>query len=196
MSALVAREQAALVFIDVQPCFVDRMHGDREALLRRCEHLLMLVGHYELPCVATFEHPVDRNGWLPECLERVFPDGGQRHVKRQFNLCAEPDIRSAIAALDRSQIVVAGAETDVCVLQSTLGLLAAGYQVFLLEDCLFTSAADASHAVARMRQAGAIPSSYKTLHYELKRAVSDVSLHEEWNRRTPGLSFVNPEALG
>ena len=173
--------KAGFVLIDSQPFFVDLMHGPQEPVLARLEHLILLARTFAMPTVATFEHPVERNGWFPERLERVFPPDGRRFVKRTFNLCAEPEIRGAVQSLGATQLVVAGAETDVCVLQSTLGLLALGYQVFLVEDCLFTAEPHTGPALRRMERAGAIPLTYKTLHYELKRSVEPAPLHLAWN---------------
>ena len=62
---------------------------------------------------------------------------------------------------------MAGAETDVCILQSVLGLLREGYEVYLLEDCLFSSESAPEPAIARMRQAGARPCTYKSFYYEV-----------------------------
>lgn len=196
-SRFVQPDRAALILIDVQPLFIDLMHGEHEPLLARLEHLLLLARTFEMPIIATFEHPVERNGWLPERLERVFPPDGGRFVKRTFNLCSEPEIRGAIEALGREQMIVAGAETDVCVLQSALGLREMGRQVFLVEDCLFTAEPNDSPALRRLEQAGAIPTTYKTLYYELKRTVAVPALHHEWNRRfgDGAEPFVDPYEL-
>lgn len=180
--------RAALVLVDVQPAFLDGMHGRQEPLLVRLEHLLMLAREFELPIVATFEHPVAEKGWLPERLERLFPDDAQTWIKRSFNLCGEPEITRTLAATGRDQLLVAGAETDVCVLQSVLGLLDAGYQVFLLEDCLFSAERHVGPALRRMESAGAVPLTYKTLHYELQRVVLETPLHERWNADLDGIA--------
>jgi nicotinamidase-related amidase len=189
--------QAALVLIDVQPSFLDSMAGTREPIMARLEHLLMLADHYDLPTLATFEHPIERKGWLPERLEPVFPEHGQSFVKHTYNLCREPEIRAALEALDARQLIVAGTETDVCVLHSVLGLLELGYQIFLLEDCVFSSEPHCGPALRRMYQAGVIPSSYKTLHFELKVTVDVGALHETWNQRQgeAGPRFVHPKDL-
>lgn len=197
ISHVVQPDRAALVLVDVQPLFVDLMHGAREPLLARLEHLLLLARTFEIPVLATFEHPVERNGWLPERLERVFPPDGGRFVKQAFNLCSEPEIRAAVEALDREQTIVAGVATDVCVLQLALGLLEMGRQVFLVEDCLFTAEPNDGPALRRLEQAGAIPTTYKMLRYELKRTVAVPALHHEWNRQygDGAESFVDPYTL-
>jgi nicotinamidase-related amidase len=196
-SRFVDPERAALVLIDVQPCFIDLMHVAREPILTRIEQLLLLARTFEIPVIATFEHPVERNGWLPERLERIFPPDGRRFVKRTFNLCSEPEIREAVEALGREQMIVAGSETDVCVLQSTLGLLDMGDEVFLVEDCLFTAEPNDGPALRRLEQAGAVPTTYKTLYYELKRTVAIPAFHHKWNREYGNGAdpFVDPYDL-
>ncbi len=73
--------------------------------------------------------------------------------------------------MKKKQAVIAGCETDVCVLQSCLGLLGLGYQVYVVEDLLFSSSRQVDSAIARMKTAGAVFLTYKTLYYELIEAV-------------------------
>jgi hypothetical protein len=57
------------------------------------------------------------------------------------------------------------------VLQSCLGLIGLGYEVFVVEDLVFSSARDVKAAIARLQAEGAVLLSYKTLYYELIQAV-------------------------
>ncbi|HEY52256.1 MAG TPA: isochorismatase family protein [Caldilineae bacterium] len=181
--ARIERSQIGLLLIDVQPAFLEYAFSGKdeqeESLLVRLEHFLMLADWMDLPLVATFEKPVSENGELPDRLEAVFPAKGQKFTKNYFGCMTEPDIAGAIKELQVEQIAVAGAETDVCVMQSVLGLLQAGYQVFLLEDCLFTSESQPAPALRRMVQAGAIPCTLKAMAYELVRCVDDLPWYPE-----------------
>ena len=138
---------AAILLVDAQSSFIAQMHGPREPLLARLERLLMLAEMLDLPVIATVEHPVEEKGALPDRLETALPPAAQRFVKKTFDCLAEPPIRAAIESLHRRTIAVAGGETDVCILQSVLALVEAGYRVFLLEDCLFTSEANPAAAL-------------------------------------------------
>lgn len=184
----------AVVVIDVQPYFLEGwMAGGSEPLLARLEFLFALATVYDLPFLATFEQPVATKGWLPERLEPFFPAHGQRHTKQTFNCCGEASIVEAIAGMGRQQIAVAGGETDVCVLQSVLGLIEAGKQVFLLEDALFSSEPHVGPALRRMESAGAIPSTVKTLNYELRRSVAEPRAERVFPERAPDLTLPEPE---
>jgi len=185
---MINRSEICILLIDVQPVFLEYafLEGNEEleSLLVRYEHLLMLSDWMNLPLIATFEKPISQNGELPARLEAVFPSKGQRFVKNYFGCMSEPDVTKAIKEMPVKQVVVAGAETDVCVLQSVLGLLQAGYQVFLLEDCLFTSETQPGPALRRMYQAGAISCTLKSVVYELVGCVDDLPWYpEDWEMK-------------
>ena len=191
---MVDPKDLAIVVIDVQPYFLDGwMAGQSEPLLARLEFLFALATVYDIPFLATFEQPIETKGWLPERLEPFFPEHGQRHTKQTFNCCGEPSIVEAIAGLGRGQIAVAGGETDVCVLQSVLGLIESKMQVFLLEDGLFSSEPHVGPALRRMEAAGAIPSTVKTLNYELRRSVAEPRAERLFPERFPALALPEPE---
>ena len=193
---MVEPHDLAIVVIDVQPYFLDGwMAGSSEPLLARLEFLFALATVYDVPFLATFEQPVETKGWLPPRLEPFFPAHGQRHTKQTFNCCGEPSLLEAIHGLRRGQIAVAGGETDVCVLQSVLGLIDAGKQVFLLEDALFSSEPHTGPALRRMERAGAVPSTVKTLNYELRRSVAEPRAERVFPERFPGLTVSELEAF-
>ena len=173
-----------VLLIDVQPAFVDLAfpHGGptADALMLRFAHLLMLADMMGVPTVTTFETPTSENGELTERLELVFPAHGKKFVKSFFGCVSEPEIASALKEAGVRQWAVAGAETDVCVLQSTLGLLDAGYEVFLLEDCLFTTEPHPAPALRRMYQSGAIPTTLKTMAYELVQCADQIPWYPEY----------------
>ncbi len=196
--------QIGILLIDAQPAFWDYAFPDddaqKEPVLMRVEHLLMLADWMDLPLIATFEYPIAENGQLPDRLEAVFPEAGQRLTKKTFNCTSEPEIKAAIQQLPVKQLAVAGAEIDVCVMQSVLGLLQIGYQVFLLEDCLFTTEPHPGPALQRMYQAGIIPCTLKSLAYELVKSVDNMPWYPETlsdeNRTRAGTfpkNFIAPE---
>jgi nicotinamidase-related amidase len=197
--ATIDRERVGVLLIDAQPSFVNSMHGDATAVVERVEQLVVHANWWKLPVLATFEHDPERNGWLPESVERVFPEDGLRLVKRRFNCCSEDDIRGALTEMQGKvdQLVVAGAETDVCVLQSVLGAIEMGFQVFLLEDVLFSNEQNVGPALDRMYNAGAVPSTYKTFYYEMMRSVDSAEVLEQWGTPPQELRSVmkSPYAL-
>jgi nicotinamidase-related amidase len=160
------------VVIDVQDFFLAQL-GNR-ALRTRIEtnvlNFARLLAYFRIPLVATLERPVFRKGRVPQRLGKL-GETAQVFEKDFFDLTKDKRISDHLARLGRTQAVVAGCETDVCVLQSCLGLLDLGHEVYVVEDLLFSSSRNVEAAIARMRAEGAIVLSYKTLFYELVEAV-------------------------
>ena len=90
-------------------------------------------------------------------------------------------------------MIVAGCETDVCVLQSCLGLLSLGYEVYVVEELLFSSSRNVDSAIARMKAEGAIFLTYKSLYYELVESVED-GRHAEKSLETFNLPDDLPDS--
>ena len=190
--------QLAVLLIDAQPGFLLDFGGVQlpAAVEYRWEKLLLICRHLELPTLATFEEP-DSNGWLSERCERVWPDQGKRFVKETFDCCAQPDIRSALAATGRKQLLVAGTETDVCILQSVLSLLEQAFEVFLLEDCVASTEPHTRPALERMYRAGAVPCTLKSVYYELMQTAAPAYRPNDASGRWRALieAFGKPEEL-
>ncbi len=167
-----------LLTIDMQPFYINEWEfrektGNIQGVAERIRHLFMLADWLNLPTVATFEEPVDQNGMLPESLESVFPKNGHRVFKDAHNCVAEAKNIEVFRNLGIKRFAVTGIETDVCVFQSVMGLLDSGYEVLLLEDCLWTSEPDHRLSIERMYDAGAVRGSFKMFCYELTRYVSN-----------------------
>jgi len=128
--------------------------------------------------VATLERPVDQKGALPSEIAKHVSGNAKIFEKDFFDLTKEKKIADYIARLKKKQVIVAGCEIDVCVLQSCLGLLGLGYDVYVVEELVFSSSPNVDAAIARMKAAGAAFLTYKSLYYELIEAV-DGARHGE-----------------
>jgi nicotinamidase-related amidase len=160
------------VIVDLQGFFlsqVDKRLGAR--IKTNTGNLVRLLNHFRIPIVVTLERPVDFKGTLPKEIGKHLGERAQTFEKNFFDLCKDKKIKAHLARLKKRQVIVAGCETDVCVLQSCLGLLSLGYEVFVMEELIFSSAHDVEASITRMKAEGVIFSTYKTLYYELIEAV-------------------------
>lgn len=164
--------RACGILIDVQEFFLAQLERrERADIVAHTAELAALFDHLKIPAIVTLEQPVARKGRLPQAIARRLGRRAKSFEKNFFDLTREPKIRRHLARLGRKQAIVAGCETDVCVLQSCLGLLALGHEVYVVEDLLFSSTAAVKSALARMRAEGAVFLTFKTLFYELVQSV-------------------------
>jgi nicotinamidase-related amidase len=179
-------EHCCGVIVDVQEFFLSQVDKRlRSRIEANTRNLVRLLGHFRIPTIVTLERPVDRKGSLPQEIGRHLGDRTETFEKDFFDLCKEKMIRGHLGRLKKKQVIVAGCETDVCVLQSCLGLLNLGYEVYVVEELLFSSSRNVDAAIARMKAAGAVFLTYKSLYYELVGSVES-GAHTEKRPKTFG----------
>jgi nicotinamidase-related amidase len=170
---LTDHETCQLIVIDAQPGFYpsDLSDEDRaaaETALTRAAWLTALAGALAVPVVVTEEEP-ERNGRTD--WRFPLPPETPVLVKPTFGLAGTPEILQAVRATGRSNAVLVGFETDVCVFQSAVGLLDAGLEVIAVEDATFSPGEMHGRGLQRLRDAGVRLTHCKALAYEWARTV-------------------------
>jgi nicotinamidase-related amidase len=88
--------------------------------------------------------------------------------KMTFSCCGEPAFSSALSATGKKIVVLAGIEAHVCILQTAVDLLDAGYVPVVIEDCISSRKEnDKAVAVRRLCEEGAVISTYESILFEL-----------------------------
>ena len=119
------REQAVLVVIDVQAKLTPAMPPTVYARMRATTAMLVEAARlFGIPVVTTEQYPQGIGHTVPE-LATACQNGVVE--KTSFGCCGEPAFLTALAKLGRRQMIVTGMEAHVCVYQTVLGLLGAGY---------------------------------------------------------------------
>jgi nicotinamidase-related amidase len=172
MAKRIVPDRSCGAIVDVQEFFISqadkRLRGKIKANTRNFARLL---GYFRIPIVVTLERSVVNKGLLPDEIKKHLGDRAKIFEKDFFDLTKDKKIRDHLGRLNKKQVIVTGCETDVCVLQSCLGLLDLGYEVYVVEDLLFSSARNVHAAIERMQAAGAVFLTYKSLYYELVESV-------------------------
>ncbi len=164
---------SVLVLVDVQTRLSAAMSDSaRERVLRNSGILLQAATLLDIPVLYTEQYPKGLGGTDP-AVTRHLPAQAQHFEKTCFSCRGVPGFMDALRGLARQQIVLAGMETHVCVLQTALELNDADYRVFVAEDAV-CSRAEANHhnALARLRQAGVSVSNTESVLFELLRDAS------------------------
>jgi nicotinamidase-related amidase len=172
MSKRIVPHQCCGVIVDVQEFFLAQLpKRERARVEANTGNFATLLGYFRIPVLVTVERPLDHKGTLPAKIGRRLGSTATTFEKDFFDLTQEKPIRDHLRRLKKKQAIVAGSETDVCVLQSCLGLIDLGFDVFVVEELIFSSARNVESALTRMKDAGAVFLTYKTLYYELFQAV-------------------------
>lgn len=167
------------VIVDLQDFFLSQVDKRlRSRIKTNTSNLVRLLGAFRIPIVVTIERPVELKGFLPRQIGQHLGDRAQTFEKDFFDLCKDKKIKAHLGRLKRRQVILAGCETDVCVLQSCLGLLDLGYEVYVMEELIFSSSRSVNAAIARMKDEGARFLTYKSLYYELIESVEGPLISE------------------
>jgi hypothetical protein len=172
MARRVLADQCLGVIIDVQDFFLAQLEPRFQSRLKNdIKSFARLLGYFRVPILVTLERPVEQKGKLPPEIGKHLARSSRTFEKDCFDLTKEKEIRDFVGRSKKRQVIAVGCETDVCVLQSCLGLLGLGYETYLVEDLLFSSSHNVEASIARMQAEGAIFLTYKSLYYELVEAV-------------------------
>jgi nicotinamidase-related amidase len=161
-------EQTALVIIDMQESFRQAI-SDFAEVSARCAlvaHAAQLLG---VPVVVTEQYPKGLGHTASE-IRAVLPESLSVVEKTAFSSCGAQEFVARLDEVAARQVLVCGIEAHICVNQTTHDLLARGFQVHLLTDCITSRTAQNRQAgLDKMRQSGALPSSTEMALFELMR---------------------------
>ena len=150
-------QDSAIVFIDHQPQMTFGVANiDRSLLINNVTMLAKVAKEYKVPAVLTAVETEGFSGYVWPQLLDVFP--GQPVVERSsMNAWDDAGFRKAIEATGRKNIILTGLWTEVCVTWPAISMLAAGYTIYVVDDCCgATSVAAQDAALSRIAQAGGI----------------------------------------
>lgn len=162
------RDQALLLVVDVQQKLIPAMPPEiYRQTLGTIDFLAAAARLLTVPVIVTEQYPRGLGPTVPE-LREVCPHGVLEKVS--FGCCGEPNFLGHLKRVPRAQIIVTGMEAHVCVLQTVLGLLGAGYRVHLVRDAVISRGkVDYLNALAFAREAGAVVTTAETVAFQLLR---------------------------
>lgn len=166
---LISRDTSCLAVIDVQQYFLAKLPLDqRGPLVERIAWLMRVARALDIPIVATAED-IERDGPLVPQLAAELQPGVTTLDKKVFGLWQQADTRAAVERTGRSEIVLVGLETDVCIAHSALGLAEAGLRVVVIEDATASPPPHHEAGLRRLHDAGITVTTVKGLFYEWVR---------------------------
>jgi nicotinamidase-related amidase len=165
---LLERTKSLLLLVDMQERLVPAM-ADAADVTHRCGVLLKAAYALGVPILASEQYPKGLGSTLPELSEFAT----QRLEKLEFSAYANPGIKEALTLARQPQLILAGIEAHVCVLQTGLDLIDAGFQVFVVADCVSSRRAESREvALHRVARAGATLITAEMAVFEWLRSAS------------------------
>jgi len=183
-----SKDAAAVLLVDHQSGLISLVQDHVPAEFK--DNVLALADvakFFELPTILTTSFEDGPNGPIVPELKERFPDAPFIARPGQINAWDNEEFVRAVEATGRSQLVIAGVVTDVCVAFPTLSALEAGYEVFVVADASGTfnkTVRDA--ALRRMSLAGAQIMNWFSVACEL---------HRDWRNDIEGLGQLLSEHI-
>lgn len=148
---LIDRSKAQLLLVDMQERLLPAMAAPERAL-RNAIILAKAARTLDLPISVSEQYPKGLGHTVGPLKAEI--GNTPAYEKVEFSCWKNAALRERIAQQGRDQVIVAGIEAHVCVLQTAMDLKAAGYQVFAVADALSSRAENSAElAFDRMRQA-------------------------------------------
>lgn len=161
---IVSAHDAVLVVIDVQSSLADAM-SSRAGVVAAVRLLARSARRLAIPTIVTRQNPDRLGETVAELVDALGP-----HVpvdKMAFDCMAEPGFEARLQDADRRTVVIAGMEAHICVAQTALALVGAGYQVYVVADAVCSRReTDRMVALDRLRGAGVVVVTAEQVVYE------------------------------
>jgi len=170
------RGSSFLLVVDVQEKLAPHVEG-HERLIARAAALVRAARLLGVPVLAS-EHCPDRIGPTVPLLRSLIGEDGIVS-KVHFSCADEASCLARFNAFGRRQVVIAGIEAHVCVMQTALGLRERGYEPFLVEDAVGSQRAeDRAAGLRRMAAAGCSPATTEMAIFEWLHRADDARFRE------------------
>jgi len=148
---LIDAGRSLLLVVDMQERLLPVIH-DGESVIAGAAWLVRVATRIGVPVAGLTQYPKGLGGLVLPLRELIAPEAiaAKVHFSGVAARCL-PDLPGA----DRAQVVIAGVEAHVCVLQTALELAEEGKAVYVVADCVGSRrASDRDLALARMREEG------------------------------------------
>ncbi|MFQ5627263.1 MAG: hydrolase [bacterium] len=161
----IRKEETLAILVDMQERLFPHIH-QHEQLAQNLIKLIRGLQALEITILMTEQYS---KGLGPTITEvKSYLNNYQPIEKMTFSCCGAPGLMTALHGKSKKNIILMGIETHACVLQTAVDLLEGGFAPVVVEDCVSSRRLnDKQVAIARMRQEGAVITTYESILLEL-----------------------------
>jgi nicotinamidase-related amidase len=157
-------QNSTLVLIDVQGKLAQLMH-DKERLFVNLQIVVKGARLLGVPILWCEQNPRALGPTIPELVENL--SGLSPIEKMNFSCCGDPAFDAALHKVQRSQTILCGIESHVCVYQTAADLKDKGFEVAVVADAVSSRSPDNRQiALSRMQSEGICLTSTEMLLFE------------------------------
>ena len=157
----IERENTVALVIDYQEKLVPVM-DEKERLIQNSSILLAGLKYLGVPMIVTQQYTKGLGITVQEIRDAMESDD---YIDK-ISFTAFDSVKEQIR--DKKFVIVCGIEAHICVLQTVIDLVEAGFVPLLVEDCISSRKPnDKEVAIRRMLEEGAIVTTYESLLFEL-----------------------------
>ncbi len=171
-------DNSVLLIVDIQTKLLNVMpEKAAEDILENSIRLSNAANLLNIPVFLTEQYP-NGLGSTAEPLKQALHHSTTTFEKTHFSCLEANHFKNSLQNTKRQQVIIVGQEAHVCILQTALELIAAGYQVHVLEDSVCSRKEEHKfYALQRMQQQGVIISNFESVLFEWLKD----SQHEKFN---------------
>lgn len=157
-------DNTACIVVDIQERLNPVLDG-ADKMVESCRTLLQGLRALAVPLLATEQYPKGLGGTLPAV--GLLLEDAPVFEKTQFSALI-PEVRETLAQLKTKNVVLAGAEAHICMLQTVIDLRVAGFNVYVPFECTASrTAANKANGLAQMQAAGAVVSNVESVLFQI-----------------------------
>lgn len=170
---LLDKNQSCLIVVDIQERLAPAMFDGGQEAIRNAAILMQAARRLGVPALVSEQYPRGLGRTVPQLAEFMPADGPVE--KLEFACPGNAGFADRLKALDKKQVVIAGMEAHICVLQTALMLCEQDFAVFVAADATASrKQSSMDHAFARIEDAGgAIITTEMAVFEWLEKAGSD-----------------------
>ncbi|MCP1102956.1 nicotinamidase-related amidase [Aequitasia blattaphilus] len=161
------KEDTMAILIDVQERLAPVMEY-KEETIKESVRLIQGLKMLDVPIIPLRQYPKGLGDYVPEIAEAL--GDYEPSDKTTFSAYDSEEVVERIDALQKKNVILFGMETHICVQQTAIDLLAAGYNVMIAADCVTSRKWESSEtAFRRMEKEGAVLTTTESILFELLR---------------------------
>jgi hypothetical protein len=147
---LLSKEDSGLLVIDAQTILLPHVLNSQQCT-DRIYWMMQLAKALDVPTLVTEQYPKGLGTTAPPLND---PQLSVKHLSKVHFSCAQDaTILEQIKSMNKPQWVLVGIETHVCVLQTAIDLISAGYGVYVVVDAVSArKELDQHYGLKRMKQ--------------------------------------------